>query len=99
MGIRTSDAVELRLESFYPCPTLASFTLLFQSLSTGSEYVVYRAAILGQTVSIPVSAAIVLLGVIMLCMSLYARAMRHRRAADYCYLSALVLVSGLWGGG
>lgn len=97
-GIKPTDVVEVQLESLYPSPALSSFAKFFRSLSTGSEYMAYRAALVGELGSMAVSAIIVLLGVLMMCISLYAGALRIPRAADYVYLSAFVLASGLWTG-
>jgi signal transduction histidine kinase len=97
-GIRESDAVVLTLESLYPGPTLSSFRRFFDSLATGSEHMAFQAALSGQIINIVASAGIMLLGLIMLGMSLYARALRLRRAADYVFLSAFVFASGVWTG-
>lgn len=97
-GIRKADAVVLRLQNVYASDTLCSFNVVFSSLAAGSEYRVYQAALRDSAGSLAAAAAIILLGVMMLCVSLYGRALRVARAEDYVYLSAFVLASGVWTG-
>ena len=64
-GIQPADMVTLTLANVYANESLSSFDDFFQSLSGGSEYRVYRAAILSQSGAMLIASAVILLGVCM----------------------------------
>ena len=97
-GISTADTVELRLQNVYANDTLCSFDAFFASLASGSEYRAYQAALRESGWGLALAAIIMLLGLMMLCVSVYGLALHVARAAEYAYLSAFVLASGLWTG-
>ncbi|NLI21166.1 MAG: histidine kinase [Clostridiales bacterium] len=95
-GITAADDVELTLTSVYGSASRSSFDAFFNHLSAGSEYPVYRAAFVSQAVPLGAGILIFLLGAAMLGVSFYARALGLARSRDYPYLSAFVIVSGVW---
>ena len=95
-GIATADHVELTLTSVYGSASRSSFDEFFDRLAAGSEYPVFREAVVSQAIPLMAGILILLLGSAMMGVSFYARALALARSRDYPYLSAFVIVSGVW---
>ena len=95
-GILPTDAVELQLANVYTNDVLSSYRDFFSGLSTGSEYAVYRTVFTAESYQFIVSLVLLLMGIAMLGLSIYARGLKLARAGDYLYLSGFTIASGIW---
>ncbi|HNW85782.1 MAG TPA: histidine kinase [Candidatus Limiplasma sp.] len=95
-GILPTDTVQIQLTRVYPNETLSSYHDFLEHLSSGSEYHVYCDALSGNLPDRVLSLLVLLVGLAMLCVSGYTKALKLPHASDTVYLSAFVLASGLW---
>lgn len=95
-GITMTDAVEIHLTRVYPHSADAPFTEFLNGFATGSEYQAYLTSFQAGAPMFILGNFILLLGIALLSVSLYARGLKLLHTTEYLYLSAFVLCSGLW---
>ena len=95
-GITTADDIEIRLARVYAYTGDAPFTAFLEEFAAGSEYRAYLSTFRAGAPTFVLGSFILLLGVALLCVSLYTRGLKLLHTTEYLYLSAFVLCSGLW---
>ncbi len=95
-GISEDDIVELTLTNIYVNSMPTAFSDFFDFMVVGSEYEAYTDLIGYHLLDPVISVLSLIIGVIMLAASIYARRINSDKTSHYDYLAGFIIASGIW---